>query len=221
VNQSLLEKNDRLAERNRGFFQAKGVFVLNMLSAPGSGKTLMIERFLADWQGTRKVAVITGDLATENDANRLRKHGDQVVQINTGNACHLDAEMIAKALKKIDFSGVSLLIIENVGNLVCPTMFDLGEDLRLAVLSVTEGEDKPLKYPGLFKTAGIIVINKMDLAQPVEFAHAAALANIKITSPKATIFEVSAKTGLAMKELEHYLEKCIQSHNASLDHCPT
>jgi hydrogenase nickel incorporation protein HypB len=202
--------NDRLAERNRGFLHAKGVFTINMLSAPGSGKTLLIERMLANWRGKINVAVITGDLATENDAKRIRMFTDQVIQINTGNACHLDAEMIAKSLQKIDFSRVQLLIIENVGNLVCPTMFDLGEDLRVALLAVTEGEDKPLKYPGLFRTAQVVVVNKTDLAEHVGFSRDSALDNIGKTSPKARIFEVSAKTGQGADLLEKHLEGFIR-----------
>jgi hydrogenase nickel incorporation protein HypB len=197
----LLAKNDLIAQQNRQFFESKGIHVINVLSSPGSGKTTLIGKILSGWRDRHRAAVITGDLATENDADRLKQVVSQVVQINTGTACHLDARMIAEALEKIDFSGIRLLFIENVGNLVCPTMFDLGETRRMVVLSVTEGEDKPVKYPGLFGTAQIVVINKKDLAEYVEFDRDTALEGIRKTAPNATIFEVSAKTGSGMNAL--------------------
>lgn len=201
----LLARNDLTAQQNRRFFESKGIHVINVLSSPGSGKTTLIGKILSDWRERHRAAVITGDLATENDADRLRKVVNQVVQINTVTACHLDARMIANALGKIDFSRIRLLFIENVGNLVCPTMFDLGETMRMVLLSVTEGEDKPLKYPGLFGTAQVVVINKTDLAEHVEFERASALAGIRKTAPNATIFEVSAKTGSGIQALLTYL----------------
>jgi hydrogenase nickel incorporation protein HypB len=205
VQQAILEKNDRLAERNRGFFQAKGLFVLNILSSPGAGKTTFIERMAADLAGKRRLGVIVGDLATDNDATRLRAHGVPAVQITTGTVCHLDAEMIAQARARLDLDGLDLLIIENVGNLVCPAAYDLGEDLRVVLFSVTEGEDKPLKYPVMFRSAQVVVINKADIAEAVGFERAAALANIRRAAPGAMILELSARTGQGLEDWYRYL----------------
>ncbi|HUZ07161.1 MAG TPA: hydrogenase nickel incorporation protein HypB, partial [Candidatus Paceibacterota bacterium] len=147
LNRSLLEKNDRLAEQNRGFFRAKKLLVLNVVSSPGSGKTTFIREMAAKLTGKLRVGVIVGDLATDNDAAKLRTAGIPVVQITTGTVCHLDADMVSKAAGQLDLDKLDVLVIENVGNLVCPANYDLGEDLRVVLLSVTEGEDKPLKYP--------------------------------------------------------------------------
>jgi len=207
---NVLDKNDRIAERNRGYFIAKGLFVLNVLSAPGSGKTAFIEQTLRRLDGRLSSAVIVGDLATDNDARRLRETGAETVQITTGTVCHLDAEMVARAVGKLHLDGVRLLFIENVGNLVCPASYDLGEDVRVVLLSVTEGEDKPLKYPILFKSAHVIILNKMDLADAVGFDRETALRNLRNIAPQARIFEVSARTGEGMDTwvdaLEHGLE---------------
>jgi hydrogenase nickel incorporation protein HypB len=151
VRRAILDKNDRLAERNRGFFRARGLLVLNFLSSPGSGKTTFIRESVRKLGPDLKTGVIVGDLATDNDAQRLRESGAPVVQITTGTVCHLEAEMVGRAVKELDLAGLNLLIIENVGNLVCPAAYDLGEDLRIVLLSVTEGEDKPLKYPPIFQ----------------------------------------------------------------------
>ena len=145
-----------------------------------------------------KAGVIVGDLATDNDAQRLRESGAPVVQITTGTVCHLEAEMVGRALKRIDLNGLNLLIIENVGNLVCPASYDLGEDLRIVLLSVTEGEDKPLKYPPMFQSADVVIISKIDLAQACGYDRETALANIRRVAPKAQVFETSAKTGQGM-----------------------
>lgn len=206
IAQSILDKNDRLAERNRGYFMAKEMVVLNVLSSPGSGKTAFIERTLTDLGNRIPSAVIVGDLETDNDAQRLRRSGVQVVQITTGTVCHLEADMVARAMAEINLDRVKLLIIENVGNLVCPAAYDLGENLRVALLSVTEGEDKPLKYPTLYKTADVVIINKIDIAEAVEFNRELALANIKRVVPQATIFEVSARTGAGMEQWYDFLE---------------
>jgi hydrogenase nickel incorporation protein HypB len=187
VRRAILDKNDRLAERNRGFFQARGLLVLNFLSSPGSGKTTFIREAVRALQPKLKTGVIVGDLATDNDAQRLRESGAPVVQITTGTVCHLEAEMVARAL-----------IIENVGNLVCPASYDLGEDLRIVLLSVTEGEDKPLKYPPMFQSADAVIISKIDLAQACGYDRETALANIRRVAPKAQVFETSAKTGQGM-----------------------
>src|ERR1039458_4647696 len=161
VRRAILEKNDRLAERNRGFFRARGLLVLNFLSSPGSGKTTFIRESVRKLGPDLKTGVIVGDLAPDNDAERLRESGAPVVQITTGTVCHLEAEMVGRALKALDLTGLNLLIIENVGNLVCPASYDLGEDLRIVLLSVTEGEDKPLKYPPMFQSADVVLISKI------------------------------------------------------------
>jgi len=179
VRQAILAKNDRLAERNRGYFKAKGLLVLNVLSSPGSGKTAFIERTVADLGDRLRVGVIAGDLETDNDAKRLRARGVPTVQITTGNVCHLEAEMVARAMEKMPLDSLDVLVIENVGNLVCPASYDLGEDVRVVLLSVTEGEDKPLKYPVMFRTAQVVVVNKMDIAGPIGFDRDTAVRNIR------------------------------------------
>jgi len=211
VRQAILEKNDRLAERNRGFFRARGLLVLNVLSSPGSGKTTLIRETVRRLGKRLKTGVIVGDLATDNDAQRLRESGVPVVQITTGTVCHLEAEMVARALKELDLTGVQLLIIENVGNLVCPASYDLGEDLRVVLLSVTEGEDKPLKYPPMFQSAGAAVVSKMDLAAACDFNRDAVTTNLRRLAPKAQVFEVSAKSGQGM---DAWCEFLIRQHQA-------
>lgn len=206
VHQAILDKNDRLAERNRGYFLAKGLLVVNVLSSPGSGKTTFLERTAADLAGRLRLGVIVGDLETDNDARRLRKSGLPSVQITTGSVCHLDAEMVARAMTRLPLDDLDILVIENVGNLVCPASYDLGESLRVVLLSVTEGEDKPLKYPVMFKTAHVIVVNKMDIAEAVGYDREASLANIRRIAPQATIFEVSARTGQGMAQWYTHLQ---------------
>jgi len=205
VNLSVLAQNDRFAERNRGAFQAMGIAVLNVVSSPGAGKTLLLQKTLEALNARMHAAVIVGDLATENDADRLRTTGAPVIQLTTGTLCHLEAEMIARALTKLDLKNLDLLIIENVGNLVCPASFDLGEGIRVALLSTTEGEDKPLKYPPIFQNADVVLLTKTDLAEAVEFNRETALANLRRASPKARLFETSAKTGAGMSTWCEYL----------------
>ena len=207
VRRAILDKNDRLAERNRGFFQARGLLVLNFLSSPGSGKTSFIREAVRALQPKLKAGVIVGDLATDNDAARLRTAGIPVVQITTGTVCHLDADMVAKAAAQLDLDKLDVLVIENVGNLVCPADYDLGEDLRVVLLSVTEGEDKPLKYPPMFHSAGVAVVTKCDLASAAGFNRELALANLKRVSHHARIFELSAKAGDGMKAWLDFLVK--------------
>ena len=210
VHQAILEKNDRLAERNRGYFMAKGLLVLNVLSSPGSGTTTFLERTAADLAGRLRLGVIVGDLETDNDARRLRKNGVPAVQITTGSVCHLEAQMIARAMERLPLDDLDVLVIENVGNLVCPASYDLGESLRIVLLSVTEGEDKPLKYPVMFKTAHVIVVNKMDNAEAVGYDRETALANIRLIAPGASILEVSSRTGQGMDAWYEYLDKAIR-----------
>jgi hydrogenase nickel incorporation protein HypB len=209
VLESLLADNDRLAERNRGFLRAKGIVAINLISSPGSGKTLLLEKTLERLQKDPacRAAVIVGDLQTANDATRIRKAGAPAVQITTGAVCHLDADMVASGIEQLELDGVRLLFIENVGNLVCPTAFDLGEDCRVVLVSTTEGEDKPLKYAPMFHTAHLVVISKMDLAEPAEFDLETARQNIRRSAPQAHILELSAKTGLGMDEWIAFLRE--------------
>jgi hydrogenase nickel incorporation protein HypB len=211
VNQSILAKNDRIAERNRGYFKAKRLLVLNVVSAPGSGKTTLVQKTAQALAGQLRTGVIVGDLATDNDAARLRQAGVPVVQITTGTICHLEAEMVARAMTQLDLDAIDLLIIENVGNLVCPAVYDLGEDLRVVLLSATEGEDKPLKYPPMFHSADVAVLTKMDLAAPAGFDHEQALANLRKVSHHAAIFELSARTGDGMELWRDFL---VSKHKA-------
>jgi len=211
VHRSLLEKNERLAERNRGYFQAKGLLVLNVASSPGSGKTTLIQRTAERLAGRLRVGVVVGDLATDNDAARLRSSGIPVVQITTGTVCHLEAEMVSRAAAQLDLDALDLLIIENVGNLVCPASYDLGEDLRVVLLSTTEGEDKPLKYPPMFHSANVAVVTKTDLAAAAGWDREQAMANLHRVSHHAMLFEVSARTGAGM---EAWCDFLVQQHAA-------
>jgi hydrogenase nickel incorporation protein HypB len=212
VNQAILAKNDRLAERNRGFFKAKGLLVLNVVSAPGSGKTTFIQETARALGPRLRTGVIVGDLATDNDAARLREAHVPAVQITTGTVCHLEAEMVARALERLDLDALDLLIIENVGNLVCPAVYDLGEDLRVVLLSTTEGEDKPLKYPPMFHSADVAVITKTDLAAAAGFDRPKGLANLHQVSHHAVVFELSARTG---EGLEAWCQFLVEKHKAT------
>jgi hydrogenase nickel incorporation protein HypB len=214
VRQSILAKNDRLAERNRGFFHARGLLVLNVLSSPGSGKTTFLRETIRSLAKKLKAGVIVGDLATDNDAERLRETGSPVVQITTGTVCHLEAEMVTRAVNKLKLDRLELLIIENVGNLVCPASYDLGEDLRVVLLSVPEGEDKPLKYPPMFQNADVVVISKIDLAEACGFDRKTLLANLRRVSPRARVFETSAKTGKGMDAWCEFLLKMHQEYRS-------
>jgi len=205
VRQNVLKKNDQLARALRIRFQAAGVRVISLVSSPGTGKTTLLERVLTTLGSTQRVAALVGDLATENDAARLARSGAAVRQIVTGTICHLDAQMVDQALGEWNLDELDYLFIENVGNLVCPASYDLGEALRLVLLSVTEGEDKPLKYPTIFNTADAAVLTKMDLAQVAEFDLAAALRNIDAVRPGMPVLPVSSKTGGGMKELIGFL----------------
>lgn len=205
VQQSLLAQNDRWAERNRGYFRAKRWLVLNVVSAPGSGKTTLIQKTALALRPRARLAVIVGDLATDHDAQRLRTAGIPVVQISTGTLCHLEGDMIARAVEQLGDVELDILVIENVGNLVCPAAFDLGEHLRVVLLSAAEGEDKPLKYPPLFHSAHAALLTKLDLAEVLGFDRAGALANLRQVSHHARIFEVSARTDLGMAAWVEYL----------------
>ena len=202
VRKNVLKQNDVLARALRGRFRSQGTFVVSLVSSPGAGKTALLERTLCLLHGRYRVAALVGDLATENDALRLARSGVPVKQITTGTVCHLEAALVQRAIEDWDVGPLDLLFIENVGNLVCPASYDLGENLRLVMLSVTEGEDKPLKYPTIFNSSDAAVITKCDLAAAVEFEEEAALANIQAVRPGMPVFRVSARTGDGM---ENYL----------------
>jgi hydrogenase nickel incorporation protein HypB len=206
VRRNALKQNDALARALRDRFRKAGVRVFSVVSSPGAGKTMLLEKTLTRLRRQWRVAALVGDLATENDAARLARAQAPVKQIITGTVCHLDAAMIERALDGWNLDGLDLLFIENVGNLVCPASYDLGEELRMVLLSVTEGEDKPLKYPTIFNTADVALITKIDLAGAVEFDLAAARDNIQRVRPGMQIIEVSAKTGEGMDEWLQFLQ---------------
>lgn len=206
VRKNVLKQNDLTARELRSAFHEAGVFVASLVSSPGAGKTTLLERTLTRLQGGYRVAALVGDLATENDAARLARSGARVKQITTGTVCHLDAAMIRGALEGWDLRELDFLFIENVGNLVCPAAYDLGEAVRYVAISVTEGEDKPLKYPTIFNSADVALITKIDLAEAVEFDLAAALGNVQAVRPGMPVLRLSAKTGQGMSELFDGLE---------------
>jgi hydrogenase nickel incorporation protein HypB len=207
LRQGVLKKNDELARKLRERFNASGVLVLNLVSSPGTGKTAFLERTLRELhQSGARVAALVGDLETDNDARRLAASGAPVRQINTHGICHLDAEMIDKHLDGWNLVDLDYLFIENVGNLVCPSSYDLGERIRVALLSVTEGEDKPLKYPTLFNSADAAIITKIDIAEAVGFDRAAALQSIDSIRPGIRVFETSARSGAGMDTWLAYLK---------------
>jgi hydrogenase nickel incorporation protein HypB len=205
VRQKVMKQNDLLARALRERFREAGVYVVSLVSSPGAGKTAFLERSLTALRPLRRVAALVGDLATDNDAARLARSQVPVRQITTGTVCHLDAAMVESALAGWNLNELDILFIENVGNLVCPSGYDLGEDLRMALVSVTEGEDKPLKYPTIFNSADVAVVTKVDLAEAVEFDDSAMNKNIQSVRPGMPVFRVSAKTGDGMEELLRFL----------------
>ena len=192
---AVLGKNQALAERNRGWLAGRGVLALNLMSSPGAGKTTLLERTIGDLRGQVDIAVVEGDQATSNDAERIRATGARAVQVNTGTGCHLEADMIRRALELLEPRAGSLLIVENVGNLVCPALFDLGEQARVVIFSVTEGEDKPLKYPHMFSTADVLLLSKIDLLPHLRVDLDAMIDNARTINPKLEVYPVSAYTG--------------------------
>ena len=207
VERDLLAKNDAIASANRRLFDDRGVFALNLVSSPGSGKTTLLVRTIAAWQGRTPVAVIEGDQQTSRDADRVRAAGARAVQINTGKGCHLDAQMVSNALSQLELADDSLLLIENVGNLVCPAAFDLGEAHKVVILSVTEGDDKPLKYPDMFHAADLLVLNKIDLLPHVDFDVDAAIGYARRVRPGIEVILVSARTGEGLAGWLAWLER--------------
>ena len=213
VRKNVLKRNDEIARQLRTRFETAGVFVVSLVSSPGSGKTAFLEKTLTMLrEGGARPAALVGDLATDNDADRLKRSGAPVKQITTGTMCHLEAAMIDSALKGWDLPDFDFLFVENVGNLVCPASYDLGESLRLVLLSVTEGEDKPLKYPTIFNGADLAVVTKMDLAEAVEFDWETAHANIQAVRPGMPVLRVSSKKGTGMDEWMDLLRKAHANH---------
>jgi hydrogenase nickel incorporation protein HypB len=210
IEEDILGKNNRLAGFNRALFKEKGIFVLNLVSSPGSGKTTLLERTLRELSLKLRFAVIEGDQQTDNDAQRIAATGVPVRQINTGAGCHLDAHMIMHVTENFDLDNLDLLLIENVGNLVCPAAFDLGEHHKVAVLSVTEGEDKPLKYPQMFHNSTVMLLNKTDLLPHIDFDVEKCKEYARRVNPDIIIFEVSAKSGEGMEAWYQWLSTGVQ-----------
>ncbi len=207
VRQNVLKKNDEIARALRARFEQAGVYVVSLVSSPGAGKTTMLEKTASALGGRHRVGILVGDLATDRDAKRLEASGARVKQIVTGTVCHLDAEMVQTALLDWDLAALDFLFLENVGNLVCPASYDLGEATRLVLLSVTEGEDKPLKYPTIFNTADVAMITKMDLAEAVGFRRQELGAALEAVRPGITVLETSARTGFGMETWLDMLER--------------
>ncbi len=207
LQQSLLQKNDALAARNRAWLAGREVLMLNLVSSPGSGKTSLLERTIRDLKGKLPITVIEGDQATANDGERIAAAGAHAIQVNTGTGCHLEADMIERALGELKPKPGSVVMVENVGNLVCPALFDLGEKAKVAILSVTEGEDKPIKYPHMFRAASLLLLNKTDLLPHLDFDVAKAMDFARQVNPTVEIIQVSAKTGAGMSEWYSWLSR--------------
>lgn len=205
VTTRILDANDRIAEENRKMFKEAGVYVINLMSSPGAGKTSLLEKTIAAIKDKVRVGVIEGDITGTNDAERIDRLGVPVVQINTEGACHLDANMIAEAAKELPLKDLDLLFIENVGNLVCPAEFKVGEDIKVMILSLTEGDDKPLKYPLMFQESSVLIINKIDLKDYLDVSVEKIKKDAQILNPKIKIFEVSCKTGQGIDEWTNWL----------------
>jgi len=215
VRKNVLKQNDLVARALREQFRAAGVFVVSLVSSPGSGKTMFLEKTLTLLREDYRVAALVGDLATENDALRLARSQAPVKQITTGTLCHLEAAMVEKALGEWDLNQFDFLFIENVGNLVCPSSYDLGENVRLVLISVTEGEDKPLKYPTIFNSADVAVVTKMDLAAAVEFDWPTAYGNIQAVRPGMPVFKLSTKSGEGIEEYLAFLKARLNEARAA------
>jgi hydrogenase nickel incorporation protein HypB len=203
----ILAKNDAFAEKNRAWFRGREILALNLVSSPGSGKTTLLERTIKDLKDEFKLFVVEGDQATTRDGERIRAAGAAAVQINTGSGCHLEADMLGRALRHLKPRAGSIVLIENVGNLVCPALFDLGERCKVVIFSVTEGEDKPLKYPTMFGAASIMILNKIDLLPYVEFDVARAIANARQINPDIIVLRLSARTGEGFEAWYEWLRK--------------
>jgi hydrogenase nickel incorporation protein HypB len=207
IERKVLEKNDELAQRNRLLFQDRGIFVLNLVSSPGSGKTSILEKTCEALRGSMNIAVIEGDVQTDLDAQRVAAYGVDVVQIVTMGGCHLEAGLVQDAMQQLDLTKADLLFIENVGNLVCPSNYDLGEALKVVVLSTTEGDDKPLKYPAMFRNASVLIINKIDLIPYVNCKMEVLKSNALQINPALKIFEISCFSGAGIEQWCNWLKK--------------
>ena len=207
----ILAKNDKLAQENRAWFRGREILALNLVSSPGAGKTTLLERTIRDLSAERRLFVIEGDQATAIDGARIRAAGAPAVQVNTGTGCHLEADMVARGLQDLRPSAGSIVLIENVGNLVCPALFDLGERAKVIILSVTEGEDKPLKYPHMFKAAELMILNKIDLLPHVDFDVSKAIANAAEVNPAIKVLQLSTRTGEGLDGWYAWLRR--EAHN--------
>ena len=208
---NILQTNDEITSKNKKLLDEKGIYVVNLMSSPGSGKTSLLEKIIAKLKNEINIAVIEGDIYTTKDAERIEAQGVPVIQINTGGACHLDAEMIKGALNKLTLDEVDLLVIENVGNLVCPAEFEIGEDIKISVLSTTEGNDKPLKYPLMFEKSGAIILNKLDLIEFTDFDKKEFYKDIKSLNANADTFETSCVKNQGIDEICFWLKSKIQN----------
>ena len=207
---NILEANDRIAAENKKIFHEAGVYVINIMSGPGAGKTSLLERTITEFDGKTKIGVIEGDIAGSDDAERIEKLGIPVIQINTGGGCHLDANMIREVLDDLPLKDLDLLIIENVGNLVCPAEFKLGEDMNVMLLSIAEGHDKPLKYPLMFQESSVLILNKIDLLPYTNVDMEKRRKDSLSLNPKLKIFEVSCKTGAGISEWTNWLQSLVK-----------
>jgi hydrogenase nickel incorporation protein HypB len=207
IERKVLEKNDQVAERNRQFFKERGIVALNLVSSPGAGKTSILEKTFQNLQGKKKIAVIEGDVQTDLDAQRVARYGVPVVQIVTLGGCHLEANLVQDALANLDMAGIELLFIENVGNLVCPANYDLGEAMKVTVLSTTEGDDKPLKYPAMIRNSSVVLINKIDLVPYVPCDLNVLRSNALKINPDLKVFELSCTTGAGIQDWCDWLQQ--------------
>jgi hydrogenase nickel incorporation protein HypB len=210
VELDIMQRNNLAAAANRSFFQTNGILALNLVSSPGSGKTSLLERTIRSMHSGLQCTVIEGDQQTNNDARRIRDAGAPVIQINTGNGCHLEADVVGKAVQELSPAKGSLLFIENVGNLVCPALFDLGEEVRVVVISVTEGEDKPLKYPNMFQSSGLCIINKTDLLPYLDFNVSKAKEYARQVNPALEFIELSVRSGEGFSQWLDWLERKVK-----------
>jgi hydrogenase nickel incorporation protein HypB len=215
VREKVLSANDQLAAKTRGQLAGRGIFTVNLISSPGSGKTTLLERTVDLLKPSLGVAVVAGDVQTRNDAERLERHGIPVEAIETGGGCHLDARQVAGSLEALDLSKTDLLFIENVGNLVCPSSFDLGESQKTVLMSVTEGEDKPLKYPAAFRRAAVLIITKIDLVPHLEYSVEMAIDNARSINPELEVFSTSSYTGEGLEAWTGWLTKRVSANKRS------
>jgi len=215
VVRNILEANDRIAELNRELFRSSGVFVLNLMSSPGAGKTTLLERTIEALSDRLRIGVIEGDIQSSHDAERIARKNVPVVQINTGGACHLDGNMIRETLPEFNLKDLDLLVVENVGNLVCPAEFKVGEDLKVMILSVAEGDDKPSKYPLMFRESGVLLVNKIDLLPYVDCSLDKIREDSLRINPALTLFPVSCKTGEGLGAWVSWLEKTVKANRTA------